>query len=244
LIISPNTNIAQGRNIAIKNAKNNIIASTDGGCILDKQWLEKITYPFGTSHEPDVVSGVYLPYCEDKFQEIVAKIVFPSISELDENFLPSARSISFKKGVWEKVGGFPEKLKTAEDTFFDNKLKQAGACFVLSKEAIVFWRIRENLSSVYRQFYNYAKGEGTARLCPFNYLARYGFFAFLVLILVFMPLNFFAWGFVVFSLIMVLWVKRLRKIKHASEFPLGISIASAIELGISVGYVTGLFVRK
>jgi glycosyltransferase involved in cell wall biosynthesis len=241
LIVLPNVNIAQGRNIAIKNAKNDIIASTDGGCVLDKKWLEKIISPFEISKETDVVSGAYLPLCEDKFQELASQIIFPDVSKLDENFLPSARSIAFKKALWEKVAGFPENLRTAEDTVFDMKLKKLGARFVLSKDAIVFWRVRKNLSEVFKQFYNYAKGEGSARFYPFNYLIRYGFFSGLVLLILFMPLNPFAWAFAIFSVILVLWLKRLRNVKNLRELPFCFLIALSIELGISVGYIPGLF---
>jgi glycosyltransferase involved in cell wall biosynthesis len=241
LIVLPNVNIARGRNIAIKNAKNDIIASTDGGCVLDKNWLEKITSPFEINQETDVVSGAYLPLCEDKFQELASQIIFPDVSKLDESFLPSARSIAFKKALWEKVGGFPEDLKTAEDTIFDIKLKRFGARFVLSKEAIVFWRVRENLSLIFKQFYNYAKGEGSARFYPFNYLIRYGFFSGLVLLIIFMSSNPFVWAFAVFSVMLVLWLKRLRNVKSLRELPFCFLIAISIELGISIGYISGLF---
>ena len=39
--------IGKGRNYAIKKTKNEIIACTDAGCILDKNWLKEITKPFG-----------------------------------------------------------------------------------------------------------------------------------------------------------------------------------------------------
>ena len=46
LIVSTGANIAKGRNIAIKNASYDIIASTDGGCKLDEKWLENLIQPF------------------------------------------------------------------------------------------------------------------------------------------------------------------------------------------------------
>jgi len=47
---------AKGRNLAVKLAKNPIIAMTDGGCVPEINWLEKITTPFSDS-EVDVVAG-------------------------------------------------------------------------------------------------------------------------------------------------------------------------------------------
>ena len=44
----------------------------------------------------------------------------------EETFLPSGRSIAFKKSAWKEVGGYPENLYTGEDTLFDLKLKEKG----------------------------------------------------------------------------------------------------------------------
>src|SRR5579875_2203152 len=92
-LVFQGVNIAKGRNIAIKNATYNIIASTDGGCILDNKWIENILRPFETLQNTDVVSGVYLPWYESEFERIVSYLTFPRIEKLDaDTFLPSGRS--------------------------------------------------------------------------------------------------------------------------------------------------------
>ena len=55
LIVSKGANIAQGRNTAIKNSKYDVIASTDLGCRLDKDWLKNLLNKFG--EQTDIVSG-------------------------------------------------------------------------------------------------------------------------------------------------------------------------------------------
>src|SRR5688500_1817570 len=47
---------SEGRNIAIKYARNKIIAVTDAGCILDKNWIKEISKPFRRDLV-DVVAG-------------------------------------------------------------------------------------------------------------------------------------------------------------------------------------------
>ena len=140
LIISPKANIPAGRNIAIKNTSQDIIACTDGGCVLHERWFENIVKPLETSSDVSVVSGVYLPLCKNDFEQTMSKLILPEIDTLTlENYLPASRSVAFRKNVWAEVGGYPEWLNTAEDTSFDLKALRLGKKFVLAKDAIVFW---------------------------------------------------------------------------------------------------------
>jgi glycosyltransferase involved in cell wall biosynthesis len=246
LIICPKVNIAKGRNIAIQNAANDIIACTDGGCILEKNWLENIIKPIEASLEIDVVSGVYLPYCENEFEETAANLLFPSINSLNaDSFLPSGRSIAFRKRAWKMVGGYPEWLNTAEDTLFDLKLKKTGLKFVLSPNSIVFWRVRKDLAGIFRQYYYYAQGEGHALLFKVNYAIRYGSLAFIVALLFLAPSNVYLWLLIIISIVAGLFIKHIRKVKLYSykRIAFAIPIALAFELGITIGFIVGLLKR-
>ena len=244
LIVSPDVNIAKGRNIAIKNATCDIIASTDGGCKLDQKWLENIVKPLEEAPQVDVVSGIYFPWYENEFEEIVSNLTFPNVNKLKpESFLPSGRSVAFKKNVWEKVGGYPEWLNTAEDTLFDLNLRKAGSKFALAKDAIVYWRVRSNLNGIFKQFYNYAKGDGFAILFPLRYLPRYVTFALFILLLLTGFSNIYLWLFIFSFIITTFWFKHLNKAKKPSfkRVLTALCIALAIELGIFFGFVTGFF---
>ncbi|AIY90184.1 glycosyltransferase family 2 protein [Geoglobus acetivorans] len=173
IIIKKGANIAQGRNLAIKNSSGDIIACTDAGCILDKRWLEEITKPLERNPIVDVVSGWYEPLITSKFESIVAELTYPKLKKVSKNidkFLPSSRSIAFKRKCWEKVGGYPEWLYTAEDTLFDLRLKEAGCKFIFNPNAIVYWKVRENVKKLFKQYYQYAKGDGFAGIFHLKYL--------------------------------------------------------------------------
>lgn len=162
-IVSPGVNIAKGRNIAIENSKNEIIASTDAGCKLDKDWLKNLIVKI--EDDVDVVSGMTIPAPKNKFERCVAQITVTKMEDINENnYLPSSRSIAFKKSAWEKVGGYPEYLYTAEDTLFDLNMKEAGLKFVTAKDAIVYWDIRKNLKALFKQYYLYGRGNKEAGL--------------------------------------------------------------------------------
>lgn len=161
-IIKKGGNRSVGRNTAIKSSKNKIIACTDAGCILDKNWLEKITKPF-EDKSIEVVAGFYNPIATSTFEKCLATYTCVMEDKLDpKNFLPSSRSIAFRKSAWEKVGGYPENLDTCEDLVFARSMKKAGLRFVTIKNAIVYWPQRKNIWQAAKQFFYYAKGDGKA----------------------------------------------------------------------------------
>uniref|UniRef100_A0A7C4JQZ3 Glycosyltransferase n=1 Tax=Thermodesulfobacterium geofontis TaxID=1295609 RepID=A0A7C4JQZ3_9BACT len=150
--------IGRGRNIAIESSKNEIIACTDAGCILDKNWLDEITKPFKIKNV-DVVVGIYRPYCRNDFEYFQGLLV---VKDPEKIFgVPSRmsiRSIAFKKECWKKVGKLPESYG-GDDTLFNIKLKDLGCRFYFARRAVVYWRMRKNLCSFAKQFYRYAKGD-------------------------------------------------------------------------------------
>ncbi len=161
LIIQEGCNISQGRNLAIQNANYDFIASTDAGCRLDKNWLSELTKPFEKEVNIDIVAGFYRPEPENVFEKCVAELTCLKIDKIKpERFLPSGRSVAFKKQAWEKVGGYPEWLEKAEDTLFDLSLRQAGCRFYFAKDAIVYWRPRKNLKEFYELMQSYSYWDG------------------------------------------------------------------------------------
>jgi len=148
LIVKKGANRAEGRNIAIKNTEYDIIASTDAGCRLDKDWLENLIKPFEDDASVDVVSGWYEADARTEFEKCVAELTYPKLKMVLKNpdkFLPSSRSVAYKKECWEKVGGYPEQLYNNEDTLFDLNLKKTGCKFTFAPNAVVYWRVRSNL---------------------------------------------------------------------------------------------------
>ena len=161
--VSKGATIARGRNIAVKQAKYDIIAMTDAGCVADERWLERITRPL-IAGEASVVAGFYRMTTNSPFQKSLAHFLGVMPEKFDEKFLPSTRSIAFTKTVWQKVGWFNEKLTTAEDTDFNYKLALAQARIVRVKNAIVECGIPDTIWGVYKKFFNYAKGDAETKI--------------------------------------------------------------------------------
>jgi len=161
LIIQKGVSIAKGRNKGVLSSACNIIAMTDVGCVADRNWLFNITKPFSTKPKIGIVTGSYKMTGELLFQEAIKPYLGISYKlATSSNFLPSARSIAFRKSVWKEVGGFSEDLERAgEDTLFNFQAKKKGVKFYFAKNAIVSWEVPQRLGEAFKKFFYYAKGD-------------------------------------------------------------------------------------
>jgi len=164
LFLKKGTNRSQGRNLAIKKAKNKIIAMSDAGCELNKNWLKNITRPFNNL-SVEVVAGYYQTKTKNIFEECVTPYALVMPDRVNPSkFLPASRSMAIRKNIWEKFGGFPEGLSDNEDFVFANTLEKEKANIVFAKDALVYWYPRSNLKSFWIMIYRFAKGDAVAGL--------------------------------------------------------------------------------
>ncbi len=178
------SNIAQGRNRAISLASHGVIAVSDGGCILERHWLEKLLQPMQDDPEVRLVAGFYQPLRGGWFQELSACATLPLSREVRQSrFMPSSRSLAFHREVWEKAGGYPEWLEIGEDMYFNHAWKKLGIKHALAKDALVFWRMREDLPSLLKQYFLYARGDGEAGMYPQRHLLRFATYGLLAWVL-------------------------------------------------------------
>ena len=182
VIERPGANISQGRNAAIEAASGDIIASTDAGVRLDPDWLRVLVAPFGREPQTRVVSGFFAPAPQTTFEAAMGATVLPERRDIrPETFLPSSRSVAFKKEAWKEVGGYPEWLDYCEDLIFDfallEKYRSFGSAqdkpFAFAPEALVYFRPRGSLRAFFKQYYRYARGDGKANLWLRRHVIRY-----------------------------------------------------------------------
>jgi glycosyltransferase involved in cell wall biosynthesis len=177
-------NIAGGRNLAISEAAGPIVAVTDAGTTPRPNWLAELTAPIRSSDEVAVSSGFFAPGGRGLFQRILARVITPQLREIDPpNFLPSSRSIAFRKDWWSRAGKYPEWLDHCEDLVFDIELREAGARFAFAPGAVVDWDARRTLRAFARQYFLYGRGDGRAGLWPGRHAIRYASYS-LALVLV------------------------------------------------------------
>lgn len=157
LIVEEGCNIAEGRNIGVENADADILATTDGGCVLDEKWLENLLENFP---EADVSAGLFKPKTDgSRFKEVLGVLETPNPNDLPAQWTPSSRSQAFKREAWEEVDGYPENLYTGEDAEFNHQLREKGFRFEIAEDAVVYWEMRNSLKEVWQQYKLYGKGD-------------------------------------------------------------------------------------
>lgn len=161
-------NVAEGRNMAIKAAKYELIASTDFGCRFDHRWLESLMSPFA---DPaiKVVGGAFAVLEEDILtMPARAAYILSDGYHVDVNaswFIPSSRSIAYYKEVFFKVGGYCEWLTlAADDLVFGMAVKSAGYKFHIAPTPMVFWGRHTSKAGYVKEAFRYGLGDGEARV--------------------------------------------------------------------------------
>lgn len=178
VVVEPGANISRGRNVAISHAQGPLIAITDAGTVMDRDWLEALVAPLEDDAGIGVSAGFFRPGGRTALGRLIAAVITPRLPEITPaDFLPSSRSVALRKEWWERVGGYPEWLRTCEDLVFDMDMRDAGARFAFAPGAIVTWSPPATLRGFFRQYRGYARGDREAGLWAKRHAARYGAYA-------------------------------------------------------------------
>ena len=181
LLHEPGCNISEGRNRAIAGARGHIIAVTDAGVRLDPAWLQRISAPLLQNAGLNVVSGYFRADPRAPFEIALGAASLPLAREIDPaTFLPSSRSIAFRKSAAVAASLYPEWLDYCEDLVFDIRLRAGAGPFTFEPDALAYFRPRPNLRAFFRQYYLYARGDGKANLWAKRHVIRYLTYLFLL----------------------------------------------------------------
>ncbi|MCG9478763.1 MAG: glycosyltransferase [Actinomycetia bacterium] len=251
-IIQEEAGISRGRNIAIKAARSEVICVSDAGCILDRDWLGTLASNAG----PDTVAGGYSAALANSFLErcLASAVVVLPHQVKEDRFMPSSRNVCFYKSAWERVGGYPQNLDFGEDMKFNFFLKNQGYRIKFVPRAVVRWLMRTSLSSIFKQFFRYAKGDALGRMYTYRHGLRIGsaavFLAFLTLIFTV------SWWFLLPLALLLLVYSRpaffrvgyvfegRRCCKKAAAIMLLPFLLAYIDLAKLCGYFYGLAIRR
>jgi glycosyltransferase involved in cell wall biosynthesis len=171
VVSHPGANIAAGRNAAIRAATHDVLAVTDADCALAADWLERILPPLEDG--ADVAMGHARAAPRSFFEVCAAAIAIPAADEIDPRaFMPSARSVAFRRSAIEAAGGYPEWLEVGEDMYVNHRWRELGVRMEFVPEALVWWPMRPNLRSTWRQYARYARGDAEAGLYPQRHAIR------------------------------------------------------------------------
>ncbi|HEX9890143.1 MAG TPA: glycosyltransferase [Nitriliruptorales bacterium] len=179
-ILSVAGNRSMGRNAAIAAATHDFIAGIDSGCVAEPRWLEHLVA--ARARGASWVAGFYRPQGTTARATCAGYALVPTPEDVDPaTFLPSGRSVAFERRLWREVGGFPEHLDFAEDTWFGQRLRDAGHEPAFVPEAVVRWTPPAGYAALARSAWHYGRGDGQGRLRGWTYRRLFGLHASLAL---------------------------------------------------------------
>jgi glycosyltransferase involved in cell wall biosynthesis len=179
LIEETGANIARGRNVAVAAAAHDVIAVSDADCVLDPQWLERLLRPLRRG--ADVAMGGYRPLSRSFFQVVASAVSVKDLEEISEEaFMPSSRSVAFRRDAFEAAGGYPEWLEIGEDMWLDIRWRELAVRMELALDAVAYWRAREDLSGHWQQYAAYARGDALAGMHARRHALRFATYGALV----------------------------------------------------------------
>lgn len=245
VISEPGANISRGRNVAIRAAAHEVIAVTDADCALSPDWLERILEPLDAG--ASVVAGFYRPVGRNLVQRLTAAVSLPDRDEIRPGWMPSSRSLAFRREAFDAVGGYPEWLEVGEDMYFDHRLVEAGFEPMLALDAVAEWELRPTLAATWRQYFRYAEGDALGGMYPERHALRFATYGFLLLTVVVRRW----WLVVPAAMGAVAYVRTpLRRIRRRSTpdaGPAGVlgvpPMMAFLDLAKMAGYVRGLVRR-
>jgi glycosyltransferase involved in cell wall biosynthesis len=174
----------RGRNLGAAQASHEWLGFTDAGIRLANNWLETLISRAETDDSIDVVYGSWEPVTNTFFKQCAAIAYVPPPSPHNRarpRVIPSAL---LRREAWQKVKGFPEDLRSAEDLIFMDRVENAGYRHVFEPRAQVYWDLRPTLWSTFKRFVVYSRNNiraGLFRQWQSTIFTRYGVLALLAL---------------------------------------------------------------
>lgn len=162
-IDAPGAFPGKARNMGIKAVPDAaIIVQMDANCLVNENWLQNITAPIQEGRA-DYVTGAVVPYEG-------AGHLWGVVIDREAAFEAATRrrlrangdiaggcAAAYKRGLWQKSGGFPNSLRFGSDVVFASKIRALGPRIEYVENAKASWRLGPKFRSLLRAEYNYQR---------------------------------------------------------------------------------------
>ena len=142
----------ESRNAGAKLAKGDAFIFVDADCIANAFWIQSIKKSLDDG--ADVVAGKTLRFGYEGFSQLKRVGLFHKGTDIS---WPSC-NLTYTREMFEKIGGFDNWFKEAEEMDLNYRSVDAGAKIVYAKRAIVYHRGRETLKGWFKQSFWYGFG--------------------------------------------------------------------------------------
>ncbi len=189
----------QARNAGLENSTGEIIAYTDGDCVVSPKWLRKIVDNFD---DPEVgaVGGNVEGYKKDNLfaqyadNSVIRVMPFSSrrvtLDHLKPFLYAPGCNMAFRRSTLEKAGLFNPNIRYGFDEFETlERIIKSGYKIVFDPEVLVQHQHRSSLREIMRQAFNYGTGGALlVKMFPESVLGKwlraclYGFIVYLLMV--------------------------------------------------------------
>jgi len=170
LLENTGINAAFGRNLIVQNTQTDLIAFTDGDCIVDSQWLAVLTENIDKEKNTVCVGGPNLVISTDpplaKIVTFIQSTIFgsggtPQAYEYQQqkevSSLPNCNALYLKKAILN-AGGYDPYFKVGQDGELNYRIHDKGGKFFFIPQAIVYHHRRATLLSFSKRMFLYGFG--------------------------------------------------------------------------------------
>lgn len=166
--------IGAGRNEALRFAKGEFIAITDGDMVVDPAWLKELVQSFeegiaGVGGPNDNADKNPLTKCISSLDiqgpsNDVVPLISPNpyskgFTTKKDVYASVCRNTCYRRHVLDEVGGFDETLIGAEDPELNMRILKRGYSLRYNPKAVVYHHHRTNLKAFFRQQRLFAVGQ-------------------------------------------------------------------------------------
>ncbi len=144
---------------------------SDADCVLAPAWLESLLGALEGG--ADVAAGAYAPIAPTPWQ-VAASAHILDPQEIGPGWMPSSRSLAFRREAFEAAGGYPEWLPIGEDMYLNQRWAELGLRIEPVPSALAWWRVRPTLGATWRQYAGYAEGDAAAGMYLERHAIRFG----------------------------------------------------------------------
>ena len=156
------------RNTGIKYSSGEIIAYTDGDCIVPSDWAKNIIHNFwdpsvafvGGTMEGYHKHDIYSNYMDETFFQVTPGFsIRIETTDLRLMEFPAGANMAFRRTALERVRFFDEDINYGFDDLQPvEEMSFKGFRIVLDPQVNIFHRHRSNLKELLKQHFNYGRG--------------------------------------------------------------------------------------
>lgn len=243
------------RNMAIKIAKGEYIAFTDGDCVVSSNWLAELMLGFQDEKVVSVGGSQAIPEDESDFGVMISRFLSSvgfitdyvktnnqNIKNVEHN--PSCNVI-YKRFIFDEIGFFDENLWPGEDVLLDYKIRKQGYSIFYNPNAIVYhYRQQNTLTDFMRMMIRYGEVQGIlvkqhGLFRKIHYLPILTLFFLLI-----MSTDFFLGVSLLYEFILIGFIYYFIKEKKIINTSILTLLATTAFISWNTGFVQGIFKKK